>query len=91
MIRSGQGSAIGDSILKILCKRTSEMKLPVETGKWRGLQRNDRICTLCNMGIGDEFHYLFLCNNTNVKQLRSKFIPSYYQKNKAKLKWKECS
>ena len=36
--------------------------LPVETGRWIGLERNLRKCNLCNTDdIGDEFHYMFKC------------------------------
>ena len=31
--------------------------------------------------IGDEYHYLFICNNTEIQRLRSKYIPKYYVQN----------
>ena len=31
--------------------------------------------------IGDEYHYLFICNNTEIQSLRSKYIPKYYVQN----------
>ena len=47
-----------------LCKfRTSNHKLPVETGRWENIPLNDRKCTFCNRDIGDEFHYLFRCSH----------------------------
>ena len=30
-------------------------------GRWRGIQREDRICKLCNNGIENEIHFLFHC------------------------------
>ena len=36
-------------------------KLEVETGRWRGVAREDRICLLCNNGMGDERHFLTSC------------------------------
>ena len=77
-----------DSLLKLndiqskwLCKfRTNNIKLPVETGRWENIPRNDRICRLCFTGIGDEFHYLFLCKHETVELLRNKYIPLYFSK-----------
>ena len=52
------------------------------------MPRQDRICNLCINGSGDEFHYLFNCNNTNIKNLRDKYIPQYYIKNPSENKMK---
>lgn len=65
-----------------ICKfRTSNHNLPIETGRWMGINREDRICSLCDSGIGDEFHYLFICKNIEVTGIREKFIPKYYYEN----------
>ena len=50
-----------------LCKfRTTNHRLIIETGRWHNIDRDDRICTLCNAGlIGDEFHYLLECTYFN--------------------------
>ena len=47
----------------IICKfRTSNHKLPIETGRWFGIERNMRKCHLCDQNeLGDEFHYIFQC------------------------------
>ena len=58
--------------------RCSNLKIPIETGRWTGVPRNERTCNLCNNGIGDEFHYLFLCQKQEIKFLREKYIPSYF-------------
>ncbi len=43
-----------------LCKfRTGSNKLPIITGKFYNIVRDNRICPLCENGIGDEFHYMF--------------------------------
>ena len=43
--------------------RTTNNKLPIETGRWRNIVRENRLCTLCNdQEIGDEYHYIFKCN-----------------------------
>lgn len=61
----------------ILCKfRTSNHRLPVETGRYVRRNREDRICEKCHQGIGDESHYLFSCPFFN--DLRRKFIPTFY-------------
>ena len=36
--------------------------MPIEQGRFWGVDRDDRICDICNLNnIGDEFHYLFEC------------------------------
>ena len=41
--------------------RLGNTKLPIETGRWFNIDRNERYCTLCNINdIGDEFHLLFV-------------------------------
>ena len=42
--------------------RTSNHRLPIETGRYNNTDRPDRICTLCHShDIGDEYHYLITC------------------------------
>ena len=46
--------------------RTSHLRLPlipIETGRWYNILREDRKFNFCGNGIGDEFHILFLCEN----------------------------
>ena len=47
-----------------LCKlRTTNHKLPIETGRWNGIDRENRQCLKCNSrSIGDEFHYIMECH-----------------------------
>jgi hypothetical protein len=59
-------------ISKLMC---SNFKFPIETGRWSRVPRQERICNLCRNGLGDEFHYVFTCNNTNIKNRRNKYIP----------------
>ena len=49
--------------------RTSNCKMPIETGTWQNIFREDRICHLCRDGVGNEYHYLFLCKNESVFEL----------------------
>ena len=46
--------------------------LPVETGRWRRIPRENRKCHLCHLDIGDEYHYLINCNFLN--NLRRQYI-----------------
>ena len=47
------------------------------TTDYFGIERHLRICCYCDSNaIGDEFHYLFECNNFTLS--RKKAIPHYY-------------
>ena len=39
-----------------------EFELPIETGRWANILKQNRKCHLCNLEIGNEFHYLFICS-----------------------------
>jgi hypothetical protein len=68
--------------IQISKSRCSNNKFPMETGRWTGTPRIERICVLCNNGsIGDELHYLYICQKEQIQRLRAKFIPSYYFNN----------
>ena len=58
--------------------RTSNLRLPIETGRWYKIPREDRKCHLCNNGLGDEYHIFFICKHDSIIELRNKYIPSYY-------------
>ena len=62
---------IKDAIL--LCRfRTTNNKLPIETGRWQNIPRENRKCILCNRSqIGDEYHYIFECIYFNQKRKQS--------------------
>ena len=50
--------------------RTSNHNFPVETGRWSGVPRAERLCYLCNSpAIADEFHYLFKCEALTTERL----------------------
>ncbi len=58
--------------LTILRLRSANHKFPVETGRWSGIEYNDRLCTVCNTNeIGCEIHYILKCPffNTQREQL----------------------
>ena len=57
--------------------RTSNHNLPVEKGRHLGIDRNKRICQLCQSGSrGDEFHYLFIC--AKFEKQRKKYLNLTY-------------
>ena len=40
--------------------RTSNHRLPIETGRWFGIPLDDRCCTFCNTRqLADEMHFIF--------------------------------
>ncbi len=41
--------------------RLSNIKLPIETGRWHKIAKENRLCNFCRESIGDEFHILFVC------------------------------
>ena len=43
--------------------RLGSHKLPVETGRWRRINRDERLCPKCHV-FGDEYHFLFSCLET---------------------------
>ena len=69
-----------------LYKRCLSHKLPIEKGRLLNIERNERICLLCNKNeLGDEFHYLFNCEFFH--RSRIKFLPlwSFRSPNSLKL------
>jgi len=43
--------------------RLSSHRLRIETGRWRRVKREDRLC-VCTQGVQDEAHVIFRCPNT---------------------------
>jgi hypothetical protein len=40
----------------------TEIGLPIEIGRWQGIERQNRTCNICDKNeIGDEFHYVLQC------------------------------
>ena len=66
------------SLAFYLCKfRTMNHNMPIEKGRYLGIERNHRLCHLCNSYLlGDEYHYLFEC--THFSADRRKYIQRYY-------------
>ena len=55
--------------------RCRNHKLPVITGIYNNVDRDNRICTHCNE-VGDEYHYIFKC--PIFKKDRKTFLKHYY-------------
>ena len=54
--------------------RTSAHKLPVETGRYQNVPRENRICPFgCNV-VGNEFHYMFECKHPIVEKTYAPII-----------------
>ena len=55
--------------------RTRNHRLPSETGRWQSIQREERICNLCQAEIGDGFHYMLVCKELQaiIKQHLSRY------------------
>ena len=68
--------------------RLSNHRLTVETGRWENIPIEERKCTVCEANdIGDEFHYLFVCNH--FKSERKQFLTPYFYKKPNIIKFKE--
>lgn len=67
----------------ILCKkyckfRTGNVKLPIETGRWLNIPKDNIICKLCDCNkIGDECHYLFKCTDVYVSNSSEICLPKF--------------
>jgi hypothetical protein len=66
-------------VFRITKFRTSNLHLPIETGRWYNIPRAERICHLCKETIGDEYHFLLVCKNENIITLRNQYLPNYYR------------
>ena len=65
--------------------RCRNYKLPIEAGCRHGVLRENRICTHCNIKVGDEFHYLFKCSHFN--DTRKRLLNCFYSRAPNSLKF----
>ena len=56
--------------------RTRNHRLPIETSRWQRIQRDERLCKLCQAEIGDEFHYMLVCKE--LQAIRKQYWSRYY-------------
>ena len=60
--------------------KTFITQLNIEIGRYRNIERNQRVCTSCNsVDIEDEYHFILKCSY--YIDLREKYIKVYYYKN----------
>ena len=59
--------------------RTRNHRLPIETGRWKKIPRELRVCHLCRNETGDEFHLLLSCKH--LCNLRKHYLPLYCHRN----------
>jgi len=71
------------------CKfRCMNHRMPIESGRFMNIERNQRFCLLCNNNlIGDEFHYIFNCSFFNIE--RKKYVNEYFTKHPNAIKFKD--
>ena len=59
--------------------RFSNHKLPIQSQRFIGIPRGERVCELCDSEeIGDEFHYLFSCKDARMTAERKKHLNAYF-------------
>ena len=61
--------------------RLSDHFLPIERGRYAKpkVPRDMRICNMCRSGIGDELHFLFKCQNTEIRNLHNSAMEKIYK------------
>ena len=59
--------------------RLNNTRIPKVTGRYKGIERSQRFCNVCNdNSVGDEFHLLFECKNPSIMNSRKKYLPIFY-------------
>ena len=62
--------------------RISAHSLPVESGRYKKIPLTNRTCNLCSLNlVGDEFHYFFECNHSDIETARYNFLCKLYNIN----------
>ena len=54
--------------------RLSCHTLPIERMRYQTIDRQERKCPFCRREIGDEWHYLTKCNNSDISNVRNEFV-----------------
>ena len=70
-----------------LCHFTTlNHKLPIEQGRFCGVERDDRICEVCFLNkLGDEYHYILECSYFDCQ--RRQYIPRDHSSNQNTFKF----
>ena len=59
--------------------RCGILPLCIETGRWKNIPRNERLCKLCNNTIENEIHFVFFCDK--LKNIRDPFFTTLCNQN----------
>ena len=58
--------------------RISAHHFPIERGRYQNIERNDRVCTICDQNVmGNESHYVMFCSNKLMVEEREIFFEIY--------------
>ena len=71
----------------LLQMRTRNHHLPIETGRWNQIARDERLCHICNAEISDEYYYIMICKN--LADLRVSYISRYFHMHPNTLKFEQ--
>ena len=67
-----------DQSVSVTKMRISCHPLPIETGRYKKIPRDQRFCPLCKSYIGDELHCLMECNHPSIASLqRENFLEAF--------------
>ena len=59
--------------------RTLNDRLLVKVGKYQGVNREDRLCTKCDVVVvGDKYHVLFYCTDSYIVRLGGMYLSEYF-------------
>ena len=61
--------------------RVSCHKLPIETGRYKNINKVNRLCTMCNLSVGDEQHVFMECSHPILCNKRNVFLKELYSLN----------
>ena len=67
--------------------RTRNNRLSIETGRWQQIPRDERICFLCKVTIGDDFHFTCSLECKELNDVRKQYLKTYYCKKPNVLKF----
>ena len=59
--------------------RLSCHKFPIQTGRYKNIVQEQRVCTKCNINIGTEYHCIMECFHPDVAILRNNYLENIYK------------
>jgi hypothetical protein len=54
--------------------RISTHKLPIEIGRWKNIERSNRLCPWCKYSVGTEAHCLLECFHPSLSSARNSYL-----------------